>query len=148
MHHNQQATTATATTSTACVCLYHPRRWTLLTFKMCLPSPRIFDTCLRYKVLSSLDMCASSVQILKHPWVVKHTAELRLRIWLGKDSWTDVSGNFDIAEHDRLHCVTVLQRWGPVLLFALRHTLTHSFLGGGFKHFLFLPLPGEMIQFD
>ena len=21
-------------------------------------------------------------------------------------------------------------------------------LGGGFKHFLFLPLPGEMIQFD
>ena len=25
----------------------------------------------------------------------------------------------------------------------LRHEL-----GGGFKHFLFLPLPGEMIQFD
>ena len=22
------------------------------------------------------------------------------------------------------------------------------FLGGGFKHFLFLPLPGEIIQFD
>ena len=43
--------------------LYHPRRWTLLTFKMCLPSPRIFDTCLRYKVLSSLDMCASYRQL-------------------------------------------------------------------------------------
>ena len=23
-----------------------------------------------------------------------------------------------------------------------------SFLGGGFKYFLFSPLPGEMIQFD
>ena len=27
-------------------------------------------------------------------------------------------------------------------------TLTESLLGGGFKDFLFLPLPGEMIQFD
>ena len=26
--------------------------------------------------------------------------------------------------------------------------LPEKFLGGGFKHFLFLPLPGEMIQFD
>ena len=24
----------------------------------------------------------------------------------------------------------------------------HGDLGGGFKHFLFSPLPGEMIQFD
>ena len=24
----------------------------------------------------------------------------------------------------------------------------HRFLGGGFKHFLFSPLPGEIIQFD
>ena len=24
----------------------------------------------------------------------------------------------------------------------------HPFLGGGFKDFLFLPLPGEMIQFN
>ena len=31
----------------------------------------------------------------------------------------------------------------------LEHCLIFQYvLGGGFKHFLFLPLPGEMIQFD
>ena len=28
------------------------------------------------------------------------------------------------------------------------HKWFERFLGGGFKHFLFSPLPGEMIQFD
>ena len=30
----------------------------------------------------------------------------------------------------------------------LARIVIHRFLGGGFKHFLFSPLPGEMIQFD
>ena len=35
----------------------------------------------------------------------------------------------------------------PPLIFLFLHELSTR-LGGGFKHFLFLHLPGEMIQFD
>lgn len=69
-HHNHHASQPASNNShrndqhSVCICLYDPRKWTLLTFKMCLPSPRIFDTCLCYKVLS-FGMGASPVQILK-----------------------------------------------------------------------------------
>ena len=39
-----------------------------------------------------------------------------------------------------LHCLGFLPNWKPSKI--------HSFLGGGFKHLLFSPLFGEMIQFD
>ena len=32
--------------------------------------------------------------------------------------------------------------------FTVSRYILSNFLGGGFKDFLFLPLPGEMIQFD
>ena len=35
-----------------------------------------------------------------------------------------------------------------VKYYNLARIVIHRFLGGGFKHFLFSPLPGEMIQFD
>ena len=37
---------------------------------------------------------------------------------------------------------------GRLLAVSFRGRVLHLLLGGGFKYFLFLPLPGEMIQFD
>ena len=45
--------------------------------------------------------------------------------------------------------VDVIAMLGAILIHAVHPSSKfESFLGGGFKHFLFSPLPGEMIQFD
>ena len=42
---------------------------------------------------------------------------------------------------------SLIFRWNLVR-FIMRYLCHSGLLGGGFKHFLFSPLPGEMIQFD
>ena len=53
-----------------------------------------------------------------------------------------------------LQCRRIFRWWSLELVTAMgmTHHLslvnTHRYLGGGFKHFLFSPLLGEVIQFD
>ena len=44
-------------------------------------------------------------------------------------------------------CLGKLSSWKGVTFGAVTKGI-HGWLGGGFKHFIFSPLPGEMIQFD
>ena len=84
----------------------------------------------------------------------------RIHAWILWD-WTDVNGNLWSALTARL----ISQRWrsssGRFKVFFSKFVGQYEshiclpgkkgmyrWLGGGFKYFLFTPLPGEMIQFD
>ena len=55
--------------------------------------------------------------------------------------WKEHVTSIDIQKNSVLHpnCCLTFPYWTPN---------ASEYLGGGFKDFLFLPLPGEMIQFD
>ena len=111
MHHNQQATTATAMTSAVCICLYDPRKWTLLTFKMCLPSPRIFDTCLILLVLQSVVII----------WYVCQPSSDSQTSLSGKEcSRTHREGNWERSTH----CLAKIVETMLVVILTLRKTVT------------------------